>query len=196
MTEDGIKAARNEIRIAQKALFGMRQSNNFEDFEDEWKTYLASIEKAWVKTERSCQHIRNKFQPWQGTFLRQRKKDPLLRYLKHARNSDHHSIQGLAEQMPGSFQAIVPGGGFTYIEKLVTGPDGRVVEYKGNKPIEITELPDRIELTRVKDGGNWYNAPTSHLGELLEWPDPFVVAELGIKYYEKYIHEVEEKFFS
>ncbi len=67
-------------------------AHDFETLEDEWRIYLNAIEKSWVKVARVCSHVSTKFQPSQGFYTKQRKKDPLLKYLKHARNSDQHSI--------------------------------------------------------------------------------------------------------
>ncbi len=154
--------AKRELLASEKAIERMSQAKSFEDLEDEWKIYLNSIEKCWVKVERACQHVRNKFQPWQGTFARQRKKDPLLRYIKHARNSDQHTIQENMEEKNASSSMSVEGGpGVTHIERLeIKG--GKLVEYRGNKPLTIKNLPNRVELLRVKDGSKWYNPQKSH----------------------------------
>jgi hypothetical protein len=56
--------AKRELTAAEKAIERMPHAKSLRDLEDEWKNYLNAIEKCWVKAERACQHIRNKFQPW------------------------------------------------------------------------------------------------------------------------------------
>lgn len=188
--------AKRELVAAEKAIERMSQSKSLEDLEDEWKNYLNAIEKNWVKTERACQHIRNKFEPWQGQFTRERKKDPLLKYIKHARNSDQHTIHECMEKKDASNSMYVEGGpGVTHIERLEI-KDGKLVEYRGNKPLIIENLPNRIELLRVKDGSKWYNPPKSHKQVKLHWSAPIDVAVLGLEFYRDFVKQTEEKFFS
>ena len=188
--------AKRELIAAEKAIERMTKSDSIEDLEDEWKNYLNAIEKCWVKTERSCQHVRNKFQPWQGNFAKERKKDPLLKYIKHARNSDQHTIQESMEKKDASSSMYVEGGpGVTHIEQLEI-KNGKLVEYKGNKPLIIENLPNRVELLRVKDGNKTYNPPKSHKEIKLLWPAPVDVAVLGLEYYRDFVGQVEQKFFN
>jgi len=188
--------AKRELIAAEKAIERMTKSGSIEDLEDEWKNYLNAIEKCWVKTERACQHVRNKFQPWQGNFAKERKKDPLLKYIKHARNSDQHTIQEGMENKDASSSMYVEGGpGVTHIERLEI-KDGKLVEYKGNKPLIIENLPNRVELLRVKDGSKTYNPPKSHKEIKLHWPAPIDVAVLGLEYYRDFVSQVEQRFFN
>lgn len=187
--------AKRELAAAEKAIERMTKAESIDDLEDEWKVYLNSIEKCWVKTERACQHVRNKFQPWQGEFSNERKKDALLRYIKHARNSDQHSIQEAMQKKEASSSMYVEGGqGVTHIERLEIR-NGRLVEYRGNQPLIIENLPNRVELIPVKDGNKWYNPPKQHKDVKLLWPAPVDVAVLGLEYYRNFIRLAEEKFF-
>ena len=188
--------AKSELRSAEKAIERMTQAKSIEDLEDEWKIYLNAIEKVWVKTERGCQHVRNKFQPWQGSFSRERKKDALLKYIKHARNSDQHTIEEVMQKKDASSSMYIKGGeGVTHIERLVI-ENGNLVEYRGNKPLTIENLPNRVELLRVKDSNKWYNPPKSHKQVRLHWPAPVDVAVLGLEYYRDFVSQVESKFFN
>ena len=186
--------AKRELVAAERAIDRMVKASSFEELEDEWKSYLNSIEKCWIKAEKSCQHVRNLFQPWQGKFAQERRKDALLKYLKHARNSDHHSIQEGIEAKPASSSMYVEGGpGVTHIDRLeIRG--GRLVEYRGNKPLIIENLPNRVELVAIKDRGKWYNPPRLHKTVKLLWPSPLDVAVLGLEYYRNYLKQTEERF--
>ncbi|MFA6011587.1 MAG: hypothetical protein WC799_16485 [Desulfobacteraceae bacterium] len=100
--KDPLYYAKRELDAAERAIERMTQAMSIEELEDEWKAFLNTIEKCWIKTERVCQHVKNKFQPWQGNYTNERKNDPLLRYIKHARNSDQHTIQEVFEKKDAS----------------------------------------------------------------------------------------------
>jgi len=193
MTNDPLKYPRSELQAAAKTIEGMRDAKSFDEFEAEWRAFLNYLEKAWIKVERCCQPFRAKFQPWQGTYHHLRKKDMLLRYLKQARDADNHSIQDVATIEPGSrgirFQN--PRGG--YINHMeIRG--GALVAYEGD-PIIIEDKPPRLVAVSVKNNGAWYNPPTSHLDQQIPSHHPVLLAELGLKFYENYIREVEHEFF-
>jgi hypothetical protein len=117
--EKPLHHSKRELTAASRALERMKSSSNFDELEDEWKSFLHSIEKVWVKAERACQHVRNQFEPWQGRFVTERRKDPLLSYLRHARNSDQHTIQEMMEKKPASRSMYIEGGGSVHIDRLV-----------------------------------------------------------------------------
>lgn len=171
----------------------MKAAENMEDFEEEWKQYLTCLEKIWAKVERTCQPHANIFQPWQGKFQALRKKDMLLRYLKQARDADNHSIQDLTEVKPGQMTINFPSGSgridYLHID------NSRVVSYAGSPMIETVTPPHPVAVS-IKNNGEWYNPPTSHLGKNVPNHHPITIAELGIAFYSKYIEEVESKFFS
>jgi len=118
--EDPLYYPKRELQTAKRAIENMKNAHDFETLEDEWRIYLNAIEKFWVKSERVCSPEHAKFQPWQGFYTKQRKKDPLLKYLKHARNSDQHSIQESMNTKPASRSMYIEGGDSVFIDKLTT----------------------------------------------------------------------------
>ena len=163
-----LKAARNELSAARRALENMKSAKSFEVFEEEWRDFLNCVEKVWVKTERSSQHIRSKFQPWQGKYTALRRKDMLLRYLKQTRDADNYSIQKVAELKPGHRTNIV--------------------HYEGD-PMKVIDHAPTVEAVRVQNSGIWYNPPTSHLDQKVTSRYSVELAELGLNFYETYVSE-------
>jgi len=193
MTEELLKHPKTELRAAARAIDGMKKANSLEDFEVEWREFLSCIEKVWTKVERSCQAVRHKFEPWQGTYHRLRKKDMLLRYLKQARDADNHSIQDFTKIEPGSrkIKFVNPKGG--YIKHMeIRG--GEIAAYEGD-PIIVEDKPPQPVAVPVKNNGEWYNPPTLHLGNPVTNHHPVALAELGLKFYENYVNDVERQFF-
>jgi hypothetical protein len=171
----------------------MSRAKSLEQFEAEWRTFLNCLEKAWVKTERACQPFATTFQPWQGLFHRMRKKDMLLRYLKQARDADNHSVQDIAEMAPGSvgYRFVNPAGGYVKEMRIVNG----AVDYYEGDPMVAEVRPPHPVAVRVKNNGEWYSPPTSHLGQPVNTSHPADLARLGLAYYEDFVAQAERKFF-
>lgn len=193
MADEILKHPRAELRASARAIDGMRSAKSLEEFEIEWKAFLTCLEKVWNKVECSCQHVRNHFQPWQGTYHRLRNKDMLLRYLKQARDADNHSIQDSTKIEPGSrnFRFVNPSGGYI---KYMEIREHEIAAYEGD-PIIMEDIPSRLVVVPVKNNGKWFNPPTAHLEQPVTTHHPVALAELGLKFYEKYVNEVERKFF-
>ncbi|WP_046004029.1 hypothetical protein [Pseudoalteromonas rubra] len=188
-----LKAAKAELRSAKRAIENMKSADNFEIFEEEWRSFLNSLEKVWNKAERGCQHCRNTFQPWQGQFSKDRRKDQLLKYLKQARDADNHSIQEVTEVKPGhrTMNFVNPNGGHIKDMRIV---NGQVVHYEGD-PMIVADHPPTVVALKIKNSGNWYNPPREHMGVALKSTHPVEIAELGLTYYQSFLDKAEEKFF-
>ncbi|ACR11423.1 hypothetical protein TERTU_0535 [Teredinibacter turnerae T7901] len=189
-----IESAKKELESAKRAVEAMKNAESFDIFDEEWRDFLNCLEKVWVKTERGCQHIKNSFQPWQGRYSALRRKDMLLRYLKQARDADNHSIQPVAEYKAANrtLDFINAKGG--QIKNLVI-EGGQIVHYEGD-PLVVRNNPASIQAIRVKNSGNWYNPPTSHLNKKVSSLHPVHLAELGVQFYEAFINDTESTFFS
>jgi hypothetical protein len=172
----------------------MRRARNFDELEDGWRDYLGALEKAWLKAERECQTVRDQFEPWQQPFRAERKSDPLLCYLTHARNADTHTIQDTLNQTAPTVGLGPAYGNSWYIEKLEIR-NGQITHYSGDKPLKTTFIPGRLELVTVIDRGVSYQPPTTHRGKPLSKTDPVSVAEVGLAYYEGFILEADRCFF-
>jgi hypothetical protein len=194
MPKPSLSRAKAELRAARNAVGRMRRARNFDELEDGWRDYLGALEKAWLKAERECQAVRNQFEPWQQLFRAERKSDPLLCYLTHARNADTHTIQDTLNQTPAAVGLGPAYGNSWHIEKLEIRK-GQITHYSGDKLLKITFIPGRLELVAFVDRGVNYQPPTSHRGKSLSKTDPVSVAEVGLAYYEAFISEAGRRFF-
>ena len=151
------------------------------DFESNWIDFLNNLEKIWKKSELECNNISN-FQPWQGSFKKERRRDPLLKYLKNARDADQHSIQPITIEKDYEINIISPKEGQTF-------GFGEKIEIK-------TEIKEpRIETKAFKNRGVIYEPPLKHLNNKIKNPkDPIELAELGIIFYEEYLNKIKVKF--
>jgi hypothetical protein len=188
-----VPIAREELEKAKRKLEDMKSSKSLEDFEENWKSILDCLEKCWIKAERECQGHKNKFEPWQGTYKHLRRNDPLLSYLKQARDTDNHSIQPIVEKVAGKATVKFENSKGGVIEKLKIS-NGVITDYSGD-PIIVEFHPGRVEAKAVTNSGKSFNPPHYHRGSQLKNPkDPIEIAKLGIAFYQNYLDQIDADF--
>lgn len=185
-----------DLSFSEKELMKAKQSFNkmkqiklqndinlLEEFEFHWKDFLIYLERIWKKGELECKDL-PKFQPWQGAYKRERKKDPLLSYLKNARDVDQHSIQQITIEKGYEIKITSPLEGSTF-----NAGDAITIQSEIKEP--------RIEIQAVTNRSEVYEPPIEHLGKRLLNPnDPIELAELGIAYYENFLEEIKLNFLT
>jgi hypothetical protein len=183
-----LKHSKKELKLAKDSLESMKKAENIKDFEKNWKNFLNYLEKVWKKAERECQSFRNKFEPWQSNFKNERKEDPLLQYLKNARDADEHTIEEFIEKSP---QHIL----ITSLpkEKSFIVHDSKVT-YEVTSGVQF--YPEKIVATSFTNSGKLFYPPCTHLGKQVNEPNnPILLAELGSEFYEDYLSKINKKFF-
>jgi len=158
----------------------MATATSLEELREHWQTFLDRLEKVWVKAERECQPVRRAFEPWQGTYKRTRRRDPLLTYLHHARNADQHTIQPVVLLAQDVRLKLAPGATATIRFDESTGTltvDGDVLSHA----VE----PRRYALVPITDAGVRYNPPIT---------DPIGAATSGLEFYTRFVGAAEKKF--
>jgi hypothetical protein len=82
---------------------------------------------------------------WFGRKKYDRKTDPLLRYIHHARNADEHGLEAVTSHDPASLSV---GGGGTYKTKVIEGGHLPHLEitYLGGPPPQVTFTGPRLSL--------------------------------------------------
>jgi hypothetical protein len=188
--------SKQELRAAAAALERMREGIQYEQFAAEWQTLVDRLEKVWVKAERECQQFENKFRPWQGAFQAVRKSDPLLRYLYQSRHADQHSVQVLTGFEMWRLLLKLPPKGSAGIQ--IDEEKGTMTVSAGDQGIQFGMLPPRQRycLFPITNQGVEYQTPTEHLGIQLDGTDPLLVAEKGLAFYQDFLRQAEEKFFT
>ena len=133
----------------------------------------------------------NKSIGWYALRKHERKTDPLLNYLRVARNADEHGLTEVARHEEGHIAlsgdvelngTIGTHGGFLNVRQI--GPQAPEVHVK----------PSRIILTTVTDKYKTPAAPPiSHMGKPLSDPEsPIEVARLALIYLTKAIAEAAQ----
>lgn len=174
----------------------MVSAESYEEYEESWSDFLNRLEKIFEKLDKACFPIRSKFISLISRENMLRGSDPLLQYLKQARNADTHTIQEIAQRVPGSYAVgfdMTQGGEGTYIESLKI-VNGSVTEYKGSHPLVITFTPESVEVKEVVNRQQRYAPPTTHLGKPLDTRHPTELAKLGIEFYQQLFDKVQSAF--
>jgi hypothetical protein len=112
---------------------------------------------------------------WFGRKKHERKKDELLSYLHHARNSEEHSLEGSTEKTPIRATA---GNKWTTITNDGSDGTGIQVVATSHEKVSVKLHPSGFRLVTVRDDryGDSFDPPQIHLGQPL--PEYTVVGVL------------------
>lgn len=187
--------SRTDLEKSKKNLEAMKVSKTLNEYEENWRDFLTNLEKVWIKSERECNDFKNKFQPWQGKFKNERRIDPLLKYVKNARDVETHSIQEIVEKQEGH-TTINPldRNQPLIIKNLVIG-NGQISFDESSQPLIIENHKPKVIAISFTNQGTVYTPPNFHRGtQLKNHNNPIEIAELAFNYYESYLDEIEKKF--
>lgn len=201
--------AQSRLRVLQSAVHDIENSKTYSEFCDAWYTFLVASKNIYTVLGNGAKATQESRQ-WFGAKNKERKQDPLLRYVIEARNDDEHGIEfsteyappelALGVKKPGSSSHMVDEFGNTFHNCL-----GTFWTFQGTMPAKIPEIrsldgkpvyseyrPATAKLRRVHDrSGNPYDPPKTHLGKNLPDGSPLTVAKLMGEYLAKLIAEAE-----
>lgn len=189
-----MKVSIRDLELAQLEIERMAETSQFPDFEASWQHFLIRIERAWEHAE-SKLGKHPKGQAWISRHACMRKKDPLLRYLKQARNSETHAVAptlakdvivSLKEKLGRQF--VIEGIEASVKDEVLTF---NIISSDESLELDASVQPGDPKLVRIQNRGAWFNPPTEHLGSRIKDLHPVGVAMLGIEYYKRCISEAE-----
>ena len=187
--------SRLELEKSKKNFEAMKSSKNLDEYEENWRDFVTNLEKVWIKSERECLEFKNKFQPWQGKFKNERRIDPLLKYVKNARDVDTHSIQEIVEKQKG-YTTVNPIDNNKPLQiKNLLIANGEISFDESSQPLIMEQHTAKIVVIPFTNQGTVYLPPEFHRGQRLQdKTNPIEIAQLAINYYENYLNEIENKF--
>jgi len=185
---------KKDLKIAESAIERMKTTTNFGEFQEDWENFLFRIERAWEFTERTLNPVSG-FQQWHKPYTALRKKDPLLIFLKQARNAEMHSVTATLTRPLKMAVTDKSGKGFR-LDSISSKLENGVLSIEMESPDIIVDvhselIPTDPEVVRFKNRGKWYNPPWQHMKERIIDLHPVALAELGLTFYKAYIHEAE-----
>lgn len=150
-----------------------RQIGDFASFDSAWREFLQKLERVWNKAQAGV-HEKPGWKTLESQFVKLRTDDPLLSYLRHARNADEHSLQQVSTDWNANLRVSD------------TAPGSVRVEWD---PWDRPLLP-------VRNRGVTYNPPREHLGQSIEdrlkkgAAEPVVLADLALHFYRNMLDRI------
>jgi len=188
MRQSVLDQAAGRFRLAERAFAAICEAGEDQEaFQIHWLDFLIQWKGAYTKVQQAAKDTPQELQ-WFGGVARERKADPLLRYLFEARNDGEHGINYSARHAGSHFRFVTEGRELL-IRKNDDGsiylrPDGTPEAYDDGKLVEVVEFRSAEScLLEVKeyDGKKIVPPPTMHLGHPME-PKPHIAADLGLKW--------------
>ncbi|MPQ75882.1 hypothetical protein [Hydrogenovibrio sp. JE_KL2] len=189
-----LSGPKRDLKIAALEINKMKQTESFDEFQESWENFLFRIERSWELTERNLKSNEG-FTQWYKPYTILRKKDPLLVFLKQARNSEMHCISSTVTKPLKMVIKDKTGNGITVnsiSSKLESGTLTINIDSPDIFPnVSLDVIPTSPQLTRFKNRGKWYNPPWHHLKVKIMDLHPVSIAEMGLTFYKAYISDAE-----
>ncbi|OCK56956.1 hypothetical protein LMTR3_15200 [Bradyrhizobium sp. LMTR 3] len=193
MDAQAVEQAKERLRKADKALYALKTATCYEEAEEAWSDFLLAASTIYSKLEQGAKQAKGKSAPWFGRKKKERKDDPLLRFLHHARNSDEHGIKRVAAR--GGNARGMNGKPLMFNEY-----EECIMEYRDSVTGELKTTPailhgPSLQMVRVHDDrfGDYCDPPIQHLGKTIEVEDNSLigVASLGFTFLTNLVAEAE-----
>ena len=188
-----------DLDIAGQLVTEMAVATVFPDFQRAWQDFLIRIERAWEYTERAGKGER-RFQQWVSPYVHQKKRDPLLAFIYHARHAETHAV---APTVDHPFKLMIRDrfGHPFRIDSIKTSLEEGVLTIDVDTAAEDSLLdyvavpvPSSPKLVRFYNRGKWYEPPKTHLGKPLVSLHPVDVAKHGLAFYSAFVNEAKFRF--
>lgn len=194
MQKKAVETAKGRLSSMRAQVRDLEKSRNYDSAREHWYAFLRSSNSVFSDLEQGAKGF-GKSTGWFREIKHQRKNDPLLCYLHHARNAYKEGVP-LGADLDRQKYVFVEGGKPTAaVEEIVgnTGEFRKLADQQPNleKVDEMRFYPDRLRLIRVKDRGVEFDPPTEHLGLPIDDVEPKAVARLMVQYIEEMIDEAE-----
>lgn len=192
--------ARQHLDQAKEAAAKLTLDNGFKPYEQAWSDFLSQASRFYSKLEQGSKGC-GKTEGWFGRKKHERRKDQLLSYIHHARDSDEHGIDHITRQRADGRSIKFPeatevttrmwmkrnaDGTLDVRDVSVVTPDGK---------FEREELVNpRVELVTVHDRryGDSFDPPIMHLDRPIVDKSPSHLAEMAIRYFEGMLDEASK----
>jgi hypothetical protein len=174
MRKVAIEEAQRCLNMAIEAVETMKNATKSAEFHNGWSSFLIAAHRIFSKLEQGAK-VDGQSKAWLGRQIHERRTDPLLSYIHHARNADEHGLEPSAKLQgyklgPAVTDPIVTIKGQTLV------PTGWVSMHA----IEIN--PAATTLYPVLDRGNKYDPPIERAKQKIQDPSALGIAELAIPF--------------
>lgn len=145
-----------------------------------WSDVLTAGNRVFAKLEQGA-----KTGPdagWFGQVRSQRRSDPLLRYMQHARNADEHGLRPIDRIVPGHTKISIAAGTSLNAQLGLDESGNIIIVDPGAGATLTSQTRAELILEPVYDRGQRYEIPSEHLGQILPAQDPATLAAAFVAY--------------
>ncbi|HEY0595098.1 hypothetical protein [Sphingopyxis sp.] len=192
--------AAEHLELAAAEIDRMSLEGGAKAYSQAWSTFLTQASRFYSKMEQGSKGCKTS-EPWFGQKKHERRTDPLLSYIHHARDCDEHGLDYVVAET-GSQLSVQMAEGATEIHasfEMMVDDQGKVhirnPDSKTPQSVATIELHDkRIELVRVTDGRfkDSFDPPRMHLNRPIVDQSPQGVARLAIGYLKEMLEEASK----
>jgi hypothetical protein len=193
-----ITKARNHLELARTAIDLLQIEGGFRQFERAWAEVLSQLGRVYNTLEQGAKGC-NVSEPWFGGKKKERRSDPLLSYIHHARNTYEHGLDDLTQrrvdaaslhflptnEITVGFDMMIDDKGAMHVRNpVVKSPNG------GINRVEVVN--PQVDLIAIRDRGVVYDPPKMHDGTPIVNVAPTTVANLAVAHLERLLVEASE----
>jgi hypothetical protein len=182
---------RIELAQTKICIEGMRDAKSLGQFEEQWKSFLHSLDRIWNTTSNHYGKS-PKWNGWKRKYENIRKNDPLLTYLAYARGADEHTVNEILSREPEGIGINPAEGNGLYIDQM-TIENGQIYIESPQK-IRVDFTPTKTKLLPVLNRGRTYAVPVSHRGQVIDPTKVVEMTEIAVRFYEDFLNDVESYF--
>jgi hypothetical protein len=191
LDKKAIEKAQTTLTEAAASVADMEASKTFHELESAWSRFLVAANRVYTRLEQGAKS-NSESKGWFGRKTHERRIDPLLRYIQHARNADEHSIAEITHREPSALKLGIGPGLWKFDGTIGCGGHMTVSAMGGQVPgkskfAEYT--PGDVRLIRVFDRGRPYDPP---LDQNIREMTPLEAAKLALSHLVKLIEEAEK----
>ena len=180
--------AARRLEEAKGALSTLALATNFREMESAWSRFFVLSNGVYAKVEQASKS-NAECKAWFGRKKQDRESDPLLLYLKQARNSDEHSVELTTARHIDSLE--LSGGGSYTVDGRYGATIRSLTVSDGSSPYVKVNNP-HIQLSSVHDRSKTFEPPKEHMGQPIADDSVVGIASLFVAYLERLLIEATE----
>ena len=192
MKKVGVTKAKERSSKAHTQLDRVLTSQNHAAFVDAWTDFLIALNAVPVILDASAKGNAAS-QKWAVQNHLGKPSDPLIQYLRQARNAEEHGLEATSRYVESSF-AFGIGQNISGGTLIVKGNHIQsTLKTDNGAPLKVEIRGPHSELVPIVDGrfGTVFPVPTTHLGKAIKDQSPANIGLLGLTYFDGILEEAE-----
>ena len=183
-----------ECDAAHRKLEEMKQAADISSLAAKWSEILVLVQRVFTKMNIATKDDAGAKQ-WFRDILDTQQNDPLLKYVKTARDFDEHGIDRIVNRLPSGVGFRGRSGNEDgYIDYLSVQGNTITLGPEAVKNLSIVFVPAAVELIAVRERDVSYTPPDTHLGAAISVATPIAVAELACAFLARMITDARQQF--